>query len=189
MDDDLALLEAWQRGDEVAARTLFERHFDDVYRFFRNKCAHEADDLVQRTFLACVRSRDRFRAESSFRTYLFTIARHELYGYLRRRKRDGDKLDFGVTSLGEIVTTPATRFARDQAAERLRLALTQLSVDQQLLIELRYWHDLDATALGEVFEVPPATVRTRLRRARLALRETLGDDVESLRGIDLEVDD
>lgn len=72
------------------------------------------------------------------------------------------------TQLGEIVTTPATRLARDQEAERLRVALTRLSVDQQLLVELRYWHDLDATALGEVFDVPPATIRTRLRRARLA---------------------
>ncbi len=176
MHTDLELLTAWRKGDEAAGQELFERHFDDIYRFFRNKCAGEADDLVQRTFLACVKSRDRFRAESSFRTYLFVIARHELYGYLRRQKRDGDRLDFGVTSLGEIVTTPGTKLARDQAAEQLRQALCQLPVDDQILLELRYWHDLDATALGNVFDVPSATIRTRLRRARIALQKKLGND-------------
>ncbi|HEY5922720.1 MAG TPA: sigma-70 family RNA polymerase sigma factor [Kofleriaceae bacterium] len=171
--DDVALLGRWRLGDEDAGQRLFERHFDDIYRFFRNKCGDAADDLVQRTFLACIQARERFRGDSSFRTYLFGIARNELLSYLRRHSNDGDKLDFGVTSLGEIVTTPATKLARDQASERLRIALTQLSVDEQLLLELSYWHDMDATALGQIFEVPPATIRTRLRRARLALHETL----------------
>ncbi len=177
MDGDLALLERWRAGEEAAGQELFTRHFDAVYRFFRNKCAAEADDLVQKTFLACTKSRDKFRAESSFRTYLFVIARHELYGFLRRKHKD-DRLDFGITSLGEIVTTQRTKMARDERAEKLRQVLAELSVDEQVLLELRYWHELDATALGEVFDAPPATIRTRLRRARLALQKKLGDDGE-----------
>lgn len=170
----MALLDAWRRGDEAAGQRLVARHFDDIHRFFRNKCNDGGDDLVQRTFLGCLEARERFRGSSSFRTYLFGIARHELYRYLRKQTLDGDRIDFGITSLGAIVTTPASRIARDQAAEDLRRALSQLSTDAQLLIELSYWHDLDATALGEIFEVPSATIRTRLRRARLALREHLG---------------
>ena len=175
MQDDLGLVEKWRAGDEEAGQELLGRHFDDVYRFFRNKCATESDDLVQRTFLEIVKSRDSFRAESSFRTFLFVIARRVLYGYLRKQKRD-DALDFGVTSLGEIVTSVGTKMARNEAAERLRQALEELPVDDQVLIELRYWHELDATALGEVFECPSATIRTRLRRARLKLQEKLGED-------------
>ena len=174
MDDDLALLQRWRDGEEGAGQELFSRHFDAVYRFFRNKCAAEADDMVQKTFLACMKSRDRFRAESSFRTYLFGIARLELYGFLRRKRKD-ERLDFGVTSLGEIVTTQRTKMARDASAEKLRLALSELSVDEQVLLELRYWHELDATALGEVFEAPPATIRTRLRRARITLQKKTGE--------------
>lgn len=183
MRDDLSLLKSWRDGAEDAGQELFERHFDDVYRFFRNKCASEADDLVQRTFLACVKSIERFRAESSFRTYLFVIARHELYAYLRKQQRDGQILDFGVTSLGDIVTTPGTRLGRSQDADRLRLALSSLSVDDQVLLEMRYWHELDATALSEVFDMPAATVRTRLRRARMSLGEKLDGDAECQRGL------
>ncbi len=175
MHSDLELVENWRDGSDAAGQELVRRYFDDVYRFFRNKCATESDDLVQRTFLEIIKSRDSFRAESSFRTFLFVIARRVLYGYLRKRKRD-DALDFGVTSLGEIVTSVGTKMARNQEAERLREALEILPVDDQVLIELRYWHEFDATALGEVFECPPATVRTRLRRARLKLQEKLGND-------------
>ena len=189
MLSDIELLTSWRDGDEDAGQALFERHFESMYRFFRNKCLGGADDLVQRTFLACLKSLDRFRGEASFRTYLFVIARNELYRYLRNLRKEGERLDFGVTSLGEIVTTPATRIARDQAAERLRIALSELSVDEQVLLEMRYWHELDATALGEIFEAPPATIRTRLRRARLALKKKLGDDLENLKMFeDLEDD-
>lgn len=66
---------------------------------------------MQSTFLACLRARDRFRKESSFRTYLFTIARHELYRVLRTRQRDGARLDFELSSIAELVSTPGTREA------------------------------------------------------------------------------
>jgi len=181
MQDDFSLLASWRNGVEQAGQELFERHFDDVYRFFQNKCSSEADDLVQRTFLACVNSIANFRAEASFRTYLFTIARNELYAYLRRRQRDDAVLDFEITSLCDIVTTPGTRLGRDRDANRLREALGTLTVDDQVLLELRYWHSLDATALGEIFNLPPATVRTRLRRARQSLGQTLDGDAECQR--------
>ena len=58
---------------------LFKRHFRKVYRFFETKSSDDADELVQATFLACVRAKDQFRGDSSFATYLFTIARHELH--------------------------------------------------------------------------------------------------------------
>ena len=83
--DDKALLEAWRTGDAEAGQSLFERHFDSVYGFFETKCAPDADELVQATFLAILRAKDQFRGDSSFRTYLFTIARHELYRVLRTR--------------------------------------------------------------------------------------------------------
>ena len=172
MDADLILLERWRGGEPRAGQDLFKRHFPEVYRFFEHKCRGDADDLVQRTFFQCVRSRDQFRGQSSFRTYLFSIARHELYQHLREVRR-GPPLDFHVTSIAEIVTTAGSRLGRAEQAERLRHALLSLPVEAQLLLEMAYWHELDATALGEVFDLPPATVRTRLARARKALRARL----------------
>jgi RNA polymerase sigma factor (sigma-70 family) len=168
---DVALLDRWRAGDAEAGRALFERHFDSVFGFFETKCAHDADDLVQSTFLACMKAREQFRAESSFRTYLFTIARNELYRLLRTRQRKESKLDFDMSSIAELVTTPGSKLARNQDHRRLVEAMQQLSVDQQMLLELHYWEDMDIAALAEIFEAPAATIRTRLHRARKALRD------------------
>ncbi|MEZ4400577.1 MAG: RNA polymerase sigma factor [Kofleriaceae bacterium] len=173
-DPDLDLVTRWRAGDTSAGEALFARHFDALYRFFATKC-DEAADLTQATFLAVVRSREQYAGRSSFRTYLFTIARHELYDHLRARQRT-QAFDPEVSSIVELVTTPATQLDRSAAHQRLCAALRQLPVAQQTLLELHYWEGLDAGALGEVFDAPPTTIRTRLHRARLALREQLERD-------------
>ena len=170
---DLSLLDRWRGGDAEAGQALFQRHFDSIYGFFETKCEADADELVQATFLACLRARDQFRKESSFRTYLFTIARHELYRVLRTRQRDGARLDFELSSIAELVSTPGTRIARNQEHRQLVEALRALPVEQQTLLELHYWEDMDIAALAEVFEMPQATIRTRLHRARKALRDKM----------------
>ncbi len=171
MDPDEELVVRWRAGEQAAGEQLFARHFDALYRFFATKCG-EPGDLTQATLLAVVRSRDQFAARSSFRTYLFSIARNELYDHLRARQRER-AFDPEVSSIVDLVTTPATQLDRGESHRRLCEALREIPVEQQTLLELHYWEGLDAAALGEVFAAPPATIRTRLRRARLALRERL----------------
>jgi RNA polymerase sigma factor (sigma-70 family) len=189
---DYDLLDRWRSGDQVAGQDLFQRHFDSIYGFFETKCEGEADELVQSTFLACLRAKDQFRKESSFRTYLFTIARHELYRALRTRQRDGERLDFELSSIAELVSTPGTRIGRNQEHQRLVIALRSLPVDQQTLLELHYWEEMEISDLAAVFEAPAVTIRTRLHRARNALRELmlkgpapdLATSLESLESMD-----
>ena len=169
VDPDLALLDRWRTGDGQAGQDLFARHFADIYRFFEHKVARDADELAQRTFTACVAARDKFRGQSSFRSYLFAIARKQLYSYLRALPK-GEHVDFEQTSIAELVTSPSSKLGRMRQVEQLRAALAKLPAEQQLLLELHYWHDLDAEALGEVFEATPGTIRVRLLRARKALR-------------------
>lgn len=171
--DDVALLGRWREGEAAAGRALFERYFEAIYRFFETKCGAEADELTQSTFLACMRAREQFRAESSFRTYLFTIAHHELHRQLRRYQRHDQRLDFEVSSIAQIITTPATKLARSEEQRRLVEVLRTLPVEQQTLLELHYWEDIGIAELAEIFEAPAATIRSRLHRARLALRGRL----------------
>lgn len=173
--DDLSLWDGWRAGDKAAGEILFQRHFASVYRFFETKCEQEAEELTQSTFLACVRAKDQFRKGSSFRTYLFTIARHELHHRIRTKQRKDAKLDFEVSSIADLVSSAGTKLARDQEHRALIDALRTLPVDQQTLLELHYWEDQDISALAEVFEAPAATIRTRLFRARAALRERLAN--------------
>ena len=170
---DLTLLAQWRAGDAEAGQALFERHFDSIYGFFETKCPTEADELVQATFLACLRAKEQFRGDSSFRTYLFTIARNELYRVLRTRQRKGTQVDFAMSSIAELVSTPGTKMARNQEHRHLLEALRQLPVEQQTLLELHYWEDLEIAELAKIFDAPAPTIRTRLHRARKALRERI----------------
>lgn len=172
-DDDLGLLDRWCGGDEAAGSALFRRHFPSIYRFFEHKVEGDADELVQETFLACLHARDRFRRQSSFRTYLFAIARHTLYAYWRRRRVRGDAVDFDEVSIAALSTSAGTRLARGQEHARLLEALRALPAEQQLLLELHYWEDLDGEQLAEVFDIAEPTSRSRLFRARQALRTQL----------------
>ncbi|MEZ4361255.1 MAG: RNA polymerase sigma factor [Kofleriaceae bacterium] len=187
MDSDLELVARWRSGEQAAGEALFAKYFDALYRFFATKCA-DPGDLTQATLLSVVRSRQQFAGRSSFRTYLFSIARNELYDHLRAQKRVR-AFDPAVSSIIDLVTTPATRLDRGEDHRRLCLALRRLPVEQQTLLELHYWEDLDASALAEVFDAPPATIRTRLHRARLALRACLLESDDSLRSSITSVED
>jgi RNA polymerase sigma factor (sigma-70 family) len=175
VDSDLALLERWRVSDQRAGEQLVARYFDEIYRFFRHKIPGEADDLTQQTFLACVKARNQFRGQSTFRTYLFAIARNELYMRLRQIPRlPHVDIDLEASSLADLVSSPSKMVGKRQELALIQEALRRLPVEQQVLLEFHYWHDLDAAALAEIFAANPSTIRVRLVRARQALRERLG---------------
>ena len=104
-DSDAGLVEAWRAGDRAAGKRLFERHYAAVARFFRNKVGEAGPDLIQRTFLACVEGRERFRQEASFRSYLFSIAYKVLCKHYREQRRSADRdggVDFAEASAHEL---------------------------------------------------------------------------------------
>jgi RNA polymerase sigma factor (sigma-70 family) len=170
---DFELLEAWRGGDKAAGNELFDRYFDAVYRFFRNKVCEGAEDLVQQTFLALVQSRDHFRGDSSFRTYLFTAARSKLYTHLERRHREGNRIDYGVSSCEDLGISPSEVIAQDENERLLLHALRRLPIDLQIALELFYFEHMRGPQLAEVLDLPEGTVRSRIRRGRALLREQL----------------
>ncbi len=180
-EDDLELLERWAAGDKTASDKLFGRYFEALYRFFEHKVDGEVDDLVQETLLGCVRGRDRFRGQASFRTYLFAIARNTLYDHWKARVPAGRDEDVATVSIASLSTSAGSRMARRQEEAQLMEALRQLPLDQQLLLELHYWEGFDAEQLAEVFGTEPATSRSRLFRARAALRERLNVEDDRIR--------
>jgi len=171
---DSELFAAWAGGDRAAGATLVERHYGSIERFFATKVAVGVDDLVQQTFLACAEAAPRYRGEGSFRGFLFGIARNMLYGYIRRKSRDGrDAPDFTTRSLVDLAPGVATVVAQEAAHRQLVRALHHIPLDLQILLELYYWEELSVDELARTLEVPPGTIKSRLFRARGALREAI----------------
>jgi RNA polymerase sigma factor (sigma-70 family) len=170
---DAELLAAWREGDRRAGSELFSRYFDDLYGFFHNKVGSpdEAQDLVQQTMLTCVRNRDSFRGDSSFRTFVFTVARSRLIDRHRQLARVGELAS--VTSLRDPGQSLSTWFRRREREHKLLDALAGLSLDHRLALELHYVQGFHGSELATVLGLPEGTVRSRLRRAKAALLERL----------------
>jgi RNA polymerase sigma-70 factor (ECF subfamily) len=176
---DFDLLDAWGNGDKAAASELFKRHFRPIYRFFRNKINDGAEDLVQQTFLACIESRDKFRRDSSFRTYMFATARNILYKEYRRRRRHDDRIDFTEKSAIDLGPSPSSIIAK-KAEERVLLeALRSIPMDYQVALELYMWEDLSGKELAGVLGLSEDGARSRVHRAKAALRKKIEELSES----------
>lgn len=169
---DRALLESWRGGDARAGDTLLQRYSALVARFFRSKLGDDIDDLVQQTFADVVRARDDVPPDG-FRAYLLAIARHRLVDLLRKRSTRPEAFDIASVSVGDLRTSVSERMARDERRAAMLTALRSLSLEFQMVIELAYWEELSGAEIAVVLGVSPHTVRSRLSRARAALRGAL----------------
>ena len=176
---DAALLAAWGDGDQEAGRTLFGRHFDPMYRFVSSKVPTDVDDVVQEIFIAALEARARFRGDSSFRTFLYAIARNTLFAYYRRERRLAKRFEPLETSAHDLAPTPSSLIGLHEERKILMRVLRSLPLDVQIAMELYYFEELSAREVSVVLDVPEGTVRSRLRRglqlAQAAVEEGIAD--------------
>lgn len=176
---DADLLDQWNAGDDAAGEELFERHFDSLYCFFRNKVAGECEELVQRTLMACLEKRHTVRDAHSFRAFLFGCARFELLRSFRRKHRREREVDFDEVSVHDLDPSPSRIVAQRREQRVLLEALRRIPIDLQIVVELHYWEGLSMEEIAEVVEIPSGTAKSRIRRARerieTELRRIAGD--------------
>jgi RNA polymerase sigma factor (sigma-70 family) len=179
-DEDL--LKAWTTGDPLAGATLVRRHFDRVDLFFRVKVGEErCVDLTQITFLAVQEAvrLGRFRGDSSFRTWLFGIARNKLLVHLRDGGLEQKRFDPDADSVADSDPSPVTIIDEKQHRRLLLAALRRLALDDQVMLELHYWEHMQIAEIAAVVDKPINTVKARMRRARLRLEELMDELADS----------
>ena len=165
-DEDLAL--AFRAGDRPAFDALFERYRDPIWAFFRRRTAAlaDAEELTQETFLAVLQASPRYEPRASFRSYLFGIAFNLLSASRRKTQRRGDVSSPDLDGLAGASADPA-------AVLWVRQALAALDPKDREIVMLREYDALDYAEIAAVVGAPINTVRSRLFRARLALRAKL----------------
>ncbi len=170
---DSELLEAWRAGDKRAGKQLFERHYDAINRFFRNKAGADAPDLVQKTFLGCLESVERFRGEGSFRSWLFAVAYRQLCKHYRTRATERAHFDIETVTARDLDPTPSRMFAARREQRILMEALRQIPIEFQVALELHYWEQMSDAEIARTLGVPLGTMKSRIRRARQLLTERI----------------
>jgi RNA polymerase sigma-70 factor (ECF subfamily) len=166
---DEQLMVAFSRGSTDAFSQLFSRYKQPLFGFFRRRVADpaQAEELTQETFLAVLRASSRYEPRALFRTYLYAIGFKILSAHRR-------KTAFRATFLGVVagVREPAMQNSID-AEVWLRQAVGKLErLDREILL-LREFEELSYTEIAELLNLPLNTVRSRLFRARMALRDLL----------------
>lgn len=179
---DHALLDAARRGDRSAIDTLLDRHQARIYRFGMKMCGNPEDarDVLQETLLAMARTVRDFREESSVSTWLYSIARSFCVKKRRKRKFAPDRVRSLETDLpleARRLVDPGRRPDELLAGKELHHAL-QRSIDsldpmsREVLI-LRDFEGLTAPEVAEVIGVSVDAIKSRLHRARLAVRSAM----------------
>jgi RNA polymerase sigma factor (sigma-70 family) len=171
MSSDDELLRAWRAGDRRAGDQLIQNHFDPICRFFRTKLGDDVEDLIQRTFLDLLEAAERTSIES-VRATLFTIAHRRLLDHLRMRyNRPVEQLT--SLSVADLGTSPSAAVGRGEEQRLLHEAMRRVSLEHQVALELAYWEELSGPEIAAILGISENTVRSRLARARAALREEI----------------
>jgi RNA polymerase sigma-70 factor (ECF subfamily) len=169
-DPDLELLGKWRAGDKQAGAALYRRYFPNVRSYFITRVPEAQEDLIQDTFTGLIEAKDRFRAESSFKTYLFRIARYTYTTYLRKHCRPDRAIEPASDSIADLGKRRPSSVLAEQEHLRLLLdALRALPIDDQDLLELYYFEDLTGEHLAGLFEIKAGTLRSRIGAAKQRL--------------------
>jgi RNA polymerase sigma-70 factor (ECF subfamily) len=181
--DDLTaepdLLAAARRGDRAALTSLLARHQQRVFGFGVKMCgdAEDAKDVAQETLMTMARTVRDFRGDASLSTWLYTVARS--FCIKKRRRSKGapafhEPLDQAAQERsGEPTATPEQALLGREARDAVAAALDTLPPEAREVLVLRDLEGLSAAEVAAVTGLSVAAVKSRLHRARAALREAL----------------
>jgi RNA polymerase sigma-70 factor (ECF subfamily) len=163
-----------------------DKVFSLVYRMLGNR--HEAEDVAQEVFITVFKTVDGFRGEAKFSTWLLRIAANQSKNrikYLSRRPTDGGEVEDALQlRAGSGTGTPAPVMQAQiegpdvlmEAAELealMQRAIAALDEEHRLLVILRDVEELSYQEIGEITALPEGTIKSRLHRARMAIKEEL----------------
>jgi len=181
--DDHQLLDAALAGNAEAYGCLVEKYQDRLYSTVVHivGCSDEARDVVQDAFVHAFVKLETFQRSSAFYTWLYRIAVNAAISR-RRRRRVSVSVEQTREATGDEPIddgdAPSARLEQAERVTQVQQALAALSEEHRAILVLREMEGFDYEAIAEMLELPVGTVRSRLHRARLQLRDQLKEVVQ-----------
>lgn len=188
--DESVLIDRARSGNREAMQSLLtsveQRVYSVCHRMLRNP--DDAIEVAQDTMVKAIQNLDHFEGSAKFSTWITRIAMNQAVSRMRRlRVRQAGSLDQddsradlrgGGLSLRHFLAdareqTPHERVESSEQIELLRLAISRLDESARSMLVLRDFEEMDYAEIAEVLEIPIGTVKSRLFRARLALRSLM----------------
>ena len=162
---------------------MLARHFNMLRVFFLVRLPDsQIEDLIQEVFRRMTEGLDRFEGRCSVRTYLIRIAQNLVRETLRARYRAGGKIEEFSESMFVVSGRGFSSLCiQEEDRQRLLDAMQRVTMAQQDLLELHYFHGFKLRELAELHELPLGTVKSRMDAARRELRrefDLLGDSAK-----------
>ena len=184
MSEDSLLVAQARGGDAEAFTTLMRQYERKIYRLARNITQNDADaeDVLQDTFLKAFEHLGSFQGNSKFYTWIVRIAVNEALMRLRRRKGDrfvslDEPFEAGEEEVKREIAVwednPEERYSREEFQRILAEAVESLKPDFRIVFNLRDIEELSTEETAGALGISVPAVKSRLLRARLALREKL----------------
>ena len=175
-------IQAAARGDRDAFAVLVEAYQDRVYRLALGMCRSEEDawDVAQEAFFSAWRGLPAFRGEAGFATWLYRLTSNAAIDHLRKTKRQKGELPLDDPDNGpepaDLSPTPQERAEGAELRSGVARAFGRLSEAHRQILSLRELQGLSYEEIGGVLELDAGTVKSRISRARGALRKILLED-------------
>jgi RNA polymerase sigma-70 factor (ECF subfamily) len=189
--DEQALIHDAQQGDLDAFNTLVLHHQNGIFNTALRILGDDdlAADATQEAFLSAFKSISSFRG-GSFKAWLMRTVTNACYDELRRQKRrpttplepdtdDGDEMD-SPRWLADPAMTPEQEFEADELEHALQHCLDNLPLEFKMVVVMADIQGMDYSEVAMAVHVPLGTIKSRLARARLRLRECLQSFTELL---------
>ncbi|NNF03588.1 MAG: RNA polymerase sigma factor [Rhodothermales bacterium] len=172
--NDYSLIESFQEGDEFAFIGLYNRFKNPVFGFCLKMLGdrEQAEDVMQETFLRVYENRDRLMKTSSFKSWLFTIARNQCLNTIRKSGRTVAMYP-SVRNTLVAQDTPVTRMEKSEQVEFVSGLLARLKPEYREVIVLREYQNLSYQEIAAATRSSLSAVKSRLFKARRKLEEML----------------
>ena len=173
--NELLLISRARGGDRDACGALVEQYRDNGYRLAYRMCgnAYDADEAAQEAFVAAWRALPNFRGDAKFSTWLYRLTTNAAIDVMRREKRHQTVGDGEMMELADDADSPQETVERTEQQEAVQKALATLSEEYREVLLLRYMEELDYAEIAEVLQLPSGTVKSRINRAKAALKTAL----------------